>query len=86
MCSNVCGLFMVVLEVSMIELINTDTVAKLLGLSSPTLRLWRTLGKGPQYVKLGGAVRYRISDLEAWLDSNTIEPSENKKVHTATAG
>ena len=63
----------------MIELINTDTVAKLLGLSSPTLRLWRTLGKGPQYVKLGGAVRYRTEELEEWIASRTIKPEEGKK-------
>lgn len=30
---------------------------------------WRYLGKGPKYLKLGGHVRYRRSDVEAWLAS-----------------
>lgn len=69
----------IVLEASMIELINTKAVAELLGLSPVTLRLWRTLGKGPQFVKCEGAIRYRASDLEAWLDSRTVKPEEGKK-------
>ena len=70
----------------MIELIDTDTVAKLLNLSPATLRLWRSLGKGPQYVKCGGAVRYKAEDITAWIDLNTVKPEETKRIHTASAG
>lgn len=31
-----------------------------------TLGQWRYEGRGPSYVKIGGAVRYRVSDVEAF--------------------
>lgn len=36
-----------------------------------TLQSWRWLGKGPAFIKIGGKVRYRIEDVEAWLKSRT---------------
>jgi len=39
-----------------------------------TLRQWRYRGCGPVYIKVNGKVRYRRSDVEAWLDANTITP------------
>ena len=51
-------------------LLNTDEVAKLVGLHSVTLAEWRTQGRGPRWVKLGRKVRYRPRDVEAWLDQN----------------
>ncbi len=46
--------------------------ADYLGLSSRTLEDWRWRRKGPKYVKLGRAIAYRLVDLEAWLDKQTI--------------
>ncbi|WP_326964621.1 helix-turn-helix domain-containing protein [Arthrobacter sp. PL16] len=31
-----------------------------------TLGQWRYEGRGPAYVKIGGAVRYRLADVEAY--------------------
>lgn len=33
-----------------------------------TLRQWRHLGIGPQYMKIGRDVRYRWDAIERWLD------------------
>lgn len=33
-------------------------------MSPRTLENWRSSGKGPAYVKLGGQVRYRITDIQ----------------------
>jgi len=49
-------------------LMNEHDAANRCGLSVKTLRNWRLSGKGPPYLKLGGAVRYRESDLDAFLD------------------
>jgi hypothetical protein len=38
-----------------------------------TLANWRTLGRGPRYIRAGGRVFYRVRDLEAWLDAHTFE-------------
>ena len=58
----------------------TQTAA-FLGLRRSTLQRWRWAGKGPRYLKVGGAVRYRLSDLSEFLEgavreTNTGEESQ----------
>ncbi len=36
--------------------------------------MWRRLGRGPKYLKLGGMVAYRRSDLEAFLRVSVVTP------------
>ena len=49
--------------------------APILRVKGQTLKRWRAKGIGPAYVRLeGGRVRYRLSDLEAWLAANTVAP------------
>lgn len=46
------------------RLIKTEEAARLLGLSAKTLRFYATVGGGPlPPVRLGRAVRYRLSDV-----------------------
>ena len=45
--------------------------ATLLGLKKQTMAAWRHRGCGPRYVKIGKLVRYRLSDLTAYVDSRT---------------
>ncbi len=52
------------------KLIDTTTAAKLCGLSVSTLNRWRVQGVGPEFLKLVGAIRYRIDDVEEWLEAN----------------
>jgi len=58
------------------RLISTEEVATLLGHSPRTLEALRFRREGPPYVKLGRAVRYDLSELEAWIASNRVEPTE----------
>ena len=51
------------------QLLKDIEAAPVLGLKVSTLRRWRWSGDGPQFVKLGGAVRYRRSDLEAFIEA-----------------
>lgn len=46
--------------------------AKLLNLSVRTLQAWRLRGDGPAFVRAGRAIRYRRSDLIAWINENTV--------------
>jgi hypothetical protein len=50
-------------------LLNERQAADLLNMKVPTLRRWRWAGKGPAFLKIGGAVRYDRADLEAFLAS-----------------
>jgi excisionase family DNA binding protein len=53
------------------EFWSSDYVAELLVLTRNTLEKWRVRGEGPPFVKLGGRVRYRRSDVLAWIEENT---------------
>ena len=58
------------------QLANNSKAAERLGIAAATLQYWRTTGaqKIP-FIKVGGRVMYRISDLEKWLDQNTFTHS-----------
>ncbi|MGL5823489.1 MAG: helix-turn-helix transcriptional regulator [Nocardioides sp.] len=49
--------------------------AAYVGISKSTLYTWRTRrpGFGPRAVKAGAALRYRRSDLDAWIDAHIEE-------------
>lgn len=54
------------------SLYRDEDVALFLSIAPQTLRAWRCQGRGPAFVKLGErAVRYRGSDLIAYLDGLT---------------
>lgn len=52
--------------------LDTHEAAARTGLASSTLRKLRLTGHGPRFVKLGRAVRYRESDLDAWLEERCV--------------
>ena len=44
--------------------------AQELNLEVSTLRRWRWSGRGPRYLKLGGAVRYEPAEIEAFKEAS----------------
>jgi len=71
------------------SLLDTNAAALLLGVSPTTLYTWRSYDWGPPYIKmtarsatasgatgkkLKGTVRYRLSDLHAWLADRLVQP------------
>ncbi|MDE0571814.1 helix-turn-helix domain-containing protein [Demequina sp. B12] len=49
-------------------LLDVHEVADLLGVPVATLYVWRTRGQGPRGFRLGRHLRYRPSDVDAWID------------------
>jgi hypothetical protein len=49
--------------------LNQIELARRWRISPRTLERWRWLGEGPQYLKLGGRVLYRMVDIEAYEQS-----------------
>jgi hypothetical protein len=49
--------------------LNQIELARRWRISPRTLERWRWLGEGPQYLKLGGRVLYRVADIEAYEQS-----------------
>src|SRR5687768_8539069 len=58
------------------ELLEQKTVCRWLKIKDVTAEAWRGRGTGPRYVKVGRLIRYRRSDVEAWLKG---------RVHTSTS-
>ena len=63
------------------QLVDEQSVAGFLGLTTRTLQGWRYKGGGPQYVRISArCVRYRRLDLrdyaEARLRTSTSDPAE----------
>ena len=51
---------------SLIRHLNQVELARRWSLSHRTLERWRWEGRGPRYLKIGGRVVYRLSDIEAY--------------------
>jgi hypothetical protein len=56
-------------------LLTPDAAAAWLAIPVKTLAWWRYQLSGPIYIKCGRSIRYRLSDLEAWVESQAIAPN-----------
>lgn len=56
-----------------LQTVDERQAALITGFSVKGLQQRRWLGKPPTYLKVGRLVRYRVSDLEQFLDSCTVE-------------
>lgn len=54
----------------MLELMKEEEAANVLRLKADTLKRWRLMGRGPAFYRLGGAIRYRLSDIEIFLNNS----------------
>ncbi len=55
------------------RMLTTVELAEMLNITKSALLGWRRLGRGPSWIKFGegvrGAVRYKLSDVEEWLEA-----------------
>ena len=49
-------------------MLTTQEASEYLRISHKTLERWRWEGTGPCFIKLGGAVRYRLQDLDDYVE------------------
>lgn len=47
-------------------------VSQLVCVAEQTLAVWRCDGVGPSYYRVGRAIRYKKSDVLAWLESRRV--------------
>ena len=66
-----------VVETRPVRHLNQIELSRRWSVSPRTLERWRWLGEGPVYLKIGGRVAYRLSDVEAY---------EAQQLRTSTAG
>jgi excisionase family DNA binding protein len=61
------------------DLLRPKEVANLTGLSLETLAQWRSQKRGIPYLKVGRAVRYDPSDVQAYLEGCRVSVSVPKE-------
>lgn len=59
-------------------MISQMTVAGILDINLDTLKTWRTIGRGPSYVKIGRAVWYLYDDILTWLEEQKVMTTQRR--------
>jgi predicted DNA-binding transcriptional regulator AlpA len=57
------------------RLLNEREVATSCSISVLTLRKWRSVKRGPKFIKCSTLVRYRPEDIDAWIKEQESTPS-----------
>lgn len=57
------------------RLLRSQDAAQYIGVSYAALRKLRSVGGGPDFIKSGKFVRYKIEDLDKWIDSKSVYSS-----------
>lgn len=57
---------------SKLGLITQEDLALLLDVSVDTLREWRRLKQGPDFVRAGKGVMYREVDVQEWIERSVV--------------
>jgi predicted site-specific integrase-resolvase len=55
--------------------LSQKTLARRWGISHRTLERWRSVGRGPLFVKVGAHVVYRLSDVERYEEAQVRDPA-----------
>lgn len=56
------------------DLVNDEYLCTLLSIGKSASATMRRTGRGPAWFRLNGRPYYKISDIEAWVETNRVEP------------
>jgi len=59
------------------RLMTINEVATMLQIPVGTMYQWRHRGLGPAGFRIGRHVRYRLTDVEAWLDRQAVDDNSH---------
>lgn len=62
----------------MLKLLSETEAAPLVGVEPKTLANWRTMGRGPKFIKAGKRVMYDPTDLQAWKDARRVSSTSEQ--------
>lgn len=65
------------------EWLRPRQAARYLGVSSSSLAKWRCSGSGPAFSRAGRAIRYRRTELDAYLESRTVRSTSERTSRAA---
>ena len=52
-------------------------LSHMIGIAIPTLQTWRSRKQGIPFAKIGGAVRYDINKVNAWIEQKSYNCSNS---------
>ena len=59
------------------SMLTTKEAAEFLGIRPSTLNVWRSTGTvNVPYIRVGTAIRYRLSDLEEYVSKRRVMPTD----------
>ena len=59
------------------QLLKENEAANILSLEVATLRRWRWAGTGPSFLKIGGAVRYDVAEIERFIEAGVRQSTSD---------
>lgn len=63
---------------SHLQLLREREVASILNVSIYKVQRMRITGDGPKFCKIGGCVRYRLSDIQDYIENQTIRSTVDR--------
>jgi hypothetical protein len=66
------------------EVLTQTQAAHYLNRGLRTLALWRGRGYGPAFVRIGGAIMYRVADLQTFIERNRVVPGERGRTPSSS--
>jgi predicted DNA-binding transcriptional regulator AlpA len=54
------------------QFVSERELEQITGINRRTLQKHRLFGKGPRFYRLGGAVRYKLSEVMEWIEANAV--------------
>ena len=58
------------------KLLSSRELADYLGIPLETTYMWRARRTGPRGIRVGRHVRYRLADVQAWLEAHADEVTQ----------
>ena len=58
------------------RLLTSEDVSEYLRVSPHTIEMWRRKKVGPPWLKIGRSIRYKFSEVHAWLERRGQETTE----------
>jgi hypothetical protein len=69
-----------------LPLLTERDVARVVNMSLASVRKWRLYGRGPKYIKINTAVRYRPEDVDIWIATCPTRGGSGEPLPRASCG
>jgi excisionase family DNA binding protein len=58
--------------------LSLEQASDYIGVSEAAMRSWKRGGKGPAFFRAGKLLKFRKSDLDAWIEARLVKPEQKQ--------